>query len=218
MRLEEDEQVFYDFEWIVNNNVASYDKQYVSPFFGLDISPHIREAKTCRFGIRLRTVSLDTKAVVFLYVHHLDSLGIGVTDVECSIDGHQIVKLRPTFRDDQTLIFESPEIWASECLLNHKSTFKFRIYPTNSMFGYTMDRQILGEFGFEQFDGNLGQELWSAACRRMLTDCEFLVNGKTFPAHRAVVTGRCPTLIDWENVDAGTECRIRIVDTDDAIF
>ena len=28
MRLEDDELVFYDFEWIVDNNVVSHDKQY----------------------------------------------------------------------------------------------------------------------------------------------------------------------------------------------
>ena len=139
MRLEDDELVFYDFEWLVDNNVVSHDKQYVSPFFGLDISPHIREAKSFRFGIRLKNVIYDTKAVVFLYVHHLDSLGIGVTDVECFID-KETVKLCPTFRDAQTLIFESKEIWAADCLLDYKFSLKYRIYPTNSHYGYTMDR------------------------------------------------------------------------------
>ena len=218
MRLEDDELVFYDFEWIVDNNVVSHDKQYVSPFFGLDISPHIREAKSFRFGIRLKNVIYDTKAVVFLYVHHLDSLGIGVTDVECFID-KETVKLCPTFRDAETLIFESKEIWAADCLLDYKFSLKYRIYPTNSHYGYTMDRQVLGEFGFEQFDTNFGQEMWAAACQRRHTDCEFIAKGKSFPAHRVVVTARCPAMIDWEQFDAGeTECRIEIADADDAIF
>ena len=210
MRLEDDELVFYDFEWLVDNNLVSHDKQYVSPFFGLDISPHIREAKTFRFGIRLKNTEYDTKAVLFLYVHYLDSLAIGVTDVECFID-RQAVKLFPTFRDSQTLIFESKEIWAADCLLDYKFPLKYRIYPTNSHFGYSMDRQVLGDFGFEQFDTNFGREMWTAACQRRHTDCEFIVNEKSFPAHRVVIAARCPALI----VD---DERIEIADADDVIF
>uniref|UniRef100_A0A0P6DRW7 BTB domain-containing protein n=1 Tax=Daphnia magna TaxID=35525 RepID=A0A0P6DRW7_9CRUS len=220
MRLDEDELVFYDYQWVVNNNVVSQDKQYVSPFFGLDISPHIRDAASFRFGIRLTTAESKVKAVVLLYVHYLDTLGIGVTDVECFIDVSQSLKLSQKFRDAQTLIFESQEFYpATEngVLVQEAFVLIYRIYPTNSFYGYTMDRQPLLDYGFEQCDTNFGEEMWSAAQKQKLTDCEFVVNQTVFPGHRAILAARCPALVDWRHLDADY-ATIPIVDTDEAVF
>ena len=49
------------------------------------------------------------------------------------------------------------------------------------MYGYTMDRQPLLDYGFEQCDANFGEEMWSSAQKRELTDCEFIVNQTVFP-------------------------------------
>lgn len=220
MRLEEDELVFYDYQWVVKNNVISEDKQYVSPFFGLDISPHIQEAASFRFGLRLITSieSRVVKAVVLLYVHYLDTLGIGVTDVECFINDSESLKLSQSFRDAQTLIFESKELFLATdngVLMQESFIMVYRIYPSNSMYGYTMDRQPLLDYGFEQCDANFGEEMWSSAQKRELTDCEFIVNQTVFPFHRAVLASRCPALADWRHLDHPS---IPIVDTHEAVF
>lgn len=217
MRLEDDELVFYDYEWTIYNNVVSDDKQYVSPFFGLDISPHIREANAFRFAIRLTKIENQVKAVVYLYVHYLDTLGVGVTDIECFVDEKQI-KLMASFRDSQTLIFESREFPAQECLLQDKFYLNFRIYPTNSSSGYTMDCLPIGDYGFQQFDVQFGEDVWSAAKKQLLTDCEFLVNDTIFHAHRAIVAARCPALADWNNIDPNICCQITVLDMNDIVF
>jgi len=220
MRLEDDELVFYDYQWVVKNNVISEDKQYVSPFFGLDISPHVHEAASFRFGLRLRAraESRVVKAVVFLYVHYLDTLGVGVTDVECFINDSESLKLSQSFRDAKTLIFESKEVFLAtdNGVLNQESFIMvYRIYPSNSMYGYTMDRQPILDYGFEQCDANFGEEMWSAAQKRELTDCEFVVNQTAFPFHRAVLAARCPALADWRRLDHPS---IPIVDAHEAVF
>jgi hypothetical protein len=220
MRLEESELVFYDYQWIVKNDVISEDKQYVSPFFGLDVSPHIQEAASFRFGLRLRTSveSQVVKAVVLLYVHYLDTLGIGVTDVECFINDSESLKLSQSFRDAQTLIFESQELFLATdngALIQESFIMVYRIYPNNSMYGYTMDRLPLLEYGFEQCDANFGEEMWSAARKREWTDFEFVVNQTVFPFHRVVLAARCPALVDWRHLDHRS---IPIVDTHEAVF
>jgi hypothetical protein len=220
MRLEDDELVFYDYQWVVKNNVISEDKQYVSPFFGLDISPHVNEAASFRFGLRLRTSveSRVVKVVVLLYVHYPDTLGIGVTDVECFINDNDSLKLSQSFRDAKTLIFESKELFLATdngVLVQESFIMVYRIYPSNSMYGYTMDGQPILDYGFEQCDTNFGEEMWSAAQKRELTDCEFVVNQTVFPFHRAVLAARCPALADWRHLHHPS---IPVVDAHEAVF
>lgn len=217
MRLEEDELVFYDYEWTIYNNVVSDDKQYVSPFFGLDISPHIREANAFRFAIRLIKMEIQVKAVVYLYVHFLDTLGVGVTDIECFIE-EKPIKLLATFRDSQTLIFESREFQVTKCLNEEKFYLNFRIYPSNVSPAYTMDCLPIGDYGFQQFDIRFGEDMWSAARKKLLTDCEFLVNDTIFYAHRAIVAARCPILVDWHSLSLSNKWQIIVFDINDTIF
>lgn len=217
MRLEDDELVFYDFEWVVSNNTRSDDKEYVSPFFGLDISPHIKESCPFRFGIRLIQTEDQLKAVLYLYVHFLDILSVGITDVECFIQ-EKHVKLFTTFHDAQTLIFESHEFRPIECMFERIFHVHYRIYPTNYSFGLTIDRLPLGDYGFQQFDTNFGVEMWAAARNQLLTDCQFIVNQTIFHAHRVIVASRCPALVDWNNFDSKTACQITVSDTDERVF
>ena len=54
---------------------------------------------------------------------------------------------------------------------------------------------------FELRDAHFGQEMWSAAQRGQMTDCEFVVKSQIFLGHRAVVAARCPVLGNFQRID-----------------
>ena len=206
MRLSDDELVFHDFRWhfqLASKSVQ--DVQYVSPFFDLDVSPHCLNANNLRFAVRLKK-SEDNQhihIVHYLYVHHLDVMGVGLTDVECSFLDNKQSKMAVRFRDDRTLIFETVSIPIEiNSLTNRSIDINYRIYPTNSSSGYTMDGRIIDDYGFERIDVDFGRQMWRSAKKRRFTDCEFLVGCRILPAHRSVIAARCPKLIrNWTDVD-----------------
>ena len=62
-------------------------------------------------------------------------------------------------------------------------------------------KELNQSFSFSLVDRLHGQQLWSAATKQQFTDVEFVVCGKSFHAHRAIVASRSPHFAKTFNPD-----------------
>lgn len=81
---------------------------------------------------------------------------------------------------------------------------------------YIYVNETITNYRYELVDLLCMAHLWIAARRRQFTDFEFLVKGKVFPAHRAVLAARSPVLANLLS-QSETEY-LRIEDMDVPIF
>ncbi len=81
---------------------------------------------------------------------------------------------------------------------------------------YIQVNECVPNYRYELVDLLCMTQLWFAARRRQFTDFEFLVSGKVFPAHRAVLAARSPVLA---NLLSQSEVEfLRIDDIDSHVF
>ena len=76
------------------------------------------------------------------------------------------------------------------------------------------------DFSYQLVDTTWAQQLWAAAQNKQLTDVEFVVGGKSFAAHRFIISYRSPVFAamfstDMTEANTGT---VTINDTDAGIF
>ena len=207
MLLKSNELVFRDYQWtthsddrvLPNNNV-----QVVSPFFSLDNSAENEGHDSFRFAIRLvgnSSIFDKFQTVVYFYAHQLEN--IEVKSVECLVIGktaNQTIRLQTKYQETQVVqVMKSDEFLTYDHLSDKGISLKFRVYVTNT------NNNIRSQLRFELRDARFGQELWSAAQKGKMTDCEFVVNNQIFLAHRVVVAVRCPAL---DNIQRINDCNV----------
>lgn len=212
MLLKENEFVFRDYEWLSTSGdakVPNTNIKVVSPFFSVESETcEISDGhKTFRFGIRLvgnGTIFDKFHTVVYFYAHNVDVLGIDVAAVECSIGiktaTQQSIYLQRKFKESQVIqVFKSEEFLTYDHLSDKGISLKYRIYMANNKYS-----NIRPGLRFELRDTTFSQELWSAAQKGHMTDCEFVVKNQIFLAHRVVVAARCPVLAERMGSDGNT--------------
>ncbi|KAK4026588.1 hypothetical protein OUZ56_015593 [Daphnia magna] len=212
MLLKENEFVFRDYEWLSTSGdakVPNTNIKVVSPFFSVESETcEISDGhKTFRFGIRLvgnGTIFDKFHTVVYFYAHNVDVLGIDVAAVECSIGlktaTQQSIYLQRKFKESQVIqVFKSEEFLTYDHLSDKGISLKYRIYMANNKYS-----NIRLGLRFELRDTTFSQELWSAAQKGHMTDCEFVVKNQIFLAHRVVVAARCPVLAERMGSDGNT--------------
>ena len=75
-------------------------------------------------------------------------------------------------------------------------------FPINSRFYFKIVlKELHDKYPFRLVDRLHGQQLWSAATNRQFTDVEFVVGGRSFHAHRAIVAARSPYFARMFNPD-----------------
>ena len=78
------------------------------------------------------------------------------------------------------------------------------------------------QFTHQLIDATWMEQLWTAACNRQLTDVEFLVGGKSFSAHRFILSARSSVfaaMFSEHNCMIETKTgKVEIVDTDPTDF
>lgn len=192
MLLRENEVVFQDYEWITNGDAKVHNSnvKLVSPFFS--IANTSSESKHFRFAIRLMGNSFFEKfqTVVYFYVHNVHHLGIEVKAVDCLVNG-KTIHLQTKFQESTILkVFNSEEFLTYEHFSVKGICLKYRVYMANTI------QPISRCYGFELRDANFGEEMWSAAQKGLMTDCEFVIQSEIFSAHGAIVAARCPVLAE----------------------
>ena len=213
MLLKENEVVFQDYEWTTNGDarIPNSNVKLVSPFF--NSAGCSGECKNFRFAIRLIGNSFFEKfqTVVYFYVHNVHQLGIEVKAVDCQVNG-KTIHLETKFDETIMKVFKSDEFLTYEHLSEKGIHLKYRVYMANKV------HNANNGCGFELRDANYGEEMWSAAQKGLLTDCEFAIENHIFSAHRVVVAARCPVLA--ERIDReGNNRQIVIRDvTDPVVF
>ncbi len=207
MLLKENELVFRDYEWTSSTNgdtkvLPNSNVQVVSPFFSLDNSAENDDYNSFRFGIRLlgNSIIFDKfQTVVYLYAHKLENVDIRA--VECLVangsKADQTIRLQTKFPKTQVIrVFRSEEFQTYDHLSEKGISLKFRVYMAN-----TNNNNIRTHLRFELRDAHFGREMWSAAQKGQMTDCEFVVKNQIFLAHRAIVAARCPVLANFQRID-----------------
>jgi hypothetical protein len=212
MLLKENELVFRDYEWTSCTNgdstkvLPNSNVQVVSPFFSLDNSAaeNRDDYNSFRFGIRLlgNSIIFDKfQTVVYFYAHKLENVDIRA--VECLVANgsktEQTIRLQTKFPYTQVIpqvrVFRSEEFQTYDHLSDKGISLKFRVYMANN------NNNIRTHLRFELRDAHFGQEIWTAAQKGQMTDCEFVVKSQIFLAHRAIVAARCPVLANSQRVD-----------------
>ena len=92
-------------------------------------------------------------------------------------------------------------------------------FPVKSKIQFRVSfKEATDKFKFRLMDRLRGSQLWTAATDRQFTDVEFVVAGKSFHAHQAIVAARCP-LFQWvvrENY--ARHGKYEVVDCDPTVF
>ena len=208
MLLKSNELVFRDYQWTTNSDdrvLPNNNVQVVSPFFSLDNSAENEGHDSFRFAIRLvgnSSIFDKFQTVVYFYAHQLEN--IEVKSVECLVIGktaNQTIRLQTKYQETQVVqVMKSDEFLTYDHLSDKGISLKFRVYVTNA------NNNIRSHLRFELRDARFGQELWSAALKGQMTDCEFVVvNNQIFLAHRVVVAVRCPAL---DNIQRINDCNV----------
>ena len=91
--------------------------------------------------------------------------------------------------------------------------------PANCRIGFRVSfKETTEKYKFRLIDHLRGSQLWAAATDRQFTDVEFVVAGKSFHAHQAIVAARCP-LFEWVLPEKVTQYgTYEIVDCDPSAF
>ena len=192
MMLKENETLFQEFKWTVSGDAKSPDSdvKVVSPYFSLNTS--VGDSNTFRFAIRLlaKSGTFDKfQAAVYCYVHNVHKLGIKVNRVQCVIIG-ETFPLHLKVEGNVIKIFKSEEFLTHNRLSEKGFSLKCRLHLTN------ISDQPFGYLGYELRDTCFGDEIWLAAQKGFMTDCEFVVDKETFQVHKAIVASRCPVLAE----------------------
>ena len=93
-----------------------------------------------------------------------------------------------------------------------------RSFPSKTLLNFKIVLKELHEnYPFCLVDRLHGEQLWSAATNRQLTDVEFVVGGRSFHAHRAIVAARSPHFAKMFGTDEKL-AKYEIADCDPSTF
>ena len=184
MFLKENERVFHDYRWTVDNVNIQRHVKLVSPEFGFDGIRTIfrlsaRFANSNGFFDKCQTI-------VCLAVRDADYLGIDIQSVECTVNNKTIhlssanSSAKRPFTNIQ--LFRSEELAIRRTETGDSFAISCRIEMSNSSKGIDHSRTC----GFQLADADFPPP----PPPHSSADCQFEIANRVFPAHYAIVSAR----------------------------
>lgn len=158
------------------------------------------------------TVENDVYLVKFYSWAKESTVRIAAVDLVVLRDHCVILKLemRPIFSPGAPL-----EVFSAKINVLPNFAFRFLVHRAS----------LSNAFQYQLRDSLLPQQLWSSAVSNEWTDVEFIVGsvagGKTFPAHLAILTARCPALaalVPASSLSSSSQATVHIANMDPTVF
>lgn len=154
-------------------------------------------------------VLVESDLRMSFYCWNPNAIGLDILRVDYNRDGDTIWK--PMRKHDcdwsKSHTYGFP-YFKAEGSFSAKSRIHFRV----------SFKEATEKYKFRLMDRLRGSQLWAAATDRQFTDVEFVVDGKSFHAHQAIVAARCP-IFQWVVRKEFTRCgKYEVLDCDPTVF